>query len=251
MKFIGIIPARFASTRFPGKPLADIFGKSMIQRVCEQTSKAIDTVWVATDDERIYDAVRAFGAKAVMTANTHNSGTDRLAEAIEKIMVEENAVFDVIVNIQGDEPFIRPEQLEQVKNCFSEKETRIATLVKIITDPSDIFNPNIPKVIINNNYEALFFSRSPIPHIRGFDRINWIKEHKFYKHIGIYAYQYEALKQITRLGQSPLEKAESLEQLRWLENSFRIKVAVTNYETIAIDTPQDIEKIKNFKDLLS
>lgn len=246
--FIGIIPARYASTRFPGKPLADILGKSMIRRVYEQAQKAFPAVYVATDDDRIYNAVLAFGGKAVMTLNTHSSGTDRLAEAIEKIHILENKNFDIIVNIQGDEPLIKPEQLEQVKHCFDKTGTQIATLVKIITDPSDIFNPNIPKVIINNNKEALFFSRSSIPHVRGHDRNNWIQKHKFYKHIGIYAYTYPVLKEITRLEPSALEIAESLEQLRWLENNYRIKVEITNFETIAIDTPQDLEKIKQLKD---
>lgn len=242
--YIGIIPARFASTRFPGKPLVDLFGKPMIQRVYEQAKKAFETVYVATDDLRIFDAVLGFGGKAVMTLSSHTSGTDRLAEAIEKIHSIENTLFDIIVNIQGDEPLIKPEQLEQVKNCFSTGNTQIATLVKVITDPSDIFNPNIPKVIINKEKEALFFSRSSIPHIRGYDRSNWIQKHKFYKHIGIYAYTYPVLKEITQLKPSPLEIAESLEQLRWIENNYRIKVEVTNFETIAIDTPQDLEKIK-------
>lgn len=243
MKFIGIIPARFASTRFPGKPLADILGKPMIQRVCEQAAKAFESVWVATDDNRIYDAVKEFGANAVMTATSHASGTDRLAEAIEKIIDAENTSFDVIVNIQGDEPFIQPEQLEQLKSCFTNTDTQIATLVKLISNPDDITNPNIPKVVISTHNEALFFSRSPIPYIRGVDQNLWAKKHNFYKHVGIYAYKYEILKQITALKQSPLEKAESLEQLRWLENNYRIRVAITNFETIAIDTPQDLEKI--------
>ncbi|MBI5218187.1 MAG: 3-deoxy-manno-octulosonate cytidylyltransferase [Bacteroidia bacterium] len=247
MNFIGIIPARYASTRFPGKPLAEILGKPMIQRVYEQSSKVFETVYVATDDDRIKDTVLLFGGNAVMTSDQHKSGTDRLAEAIEIINTEEDKKFDVIVNIQGDEPFIHTRQLKLIKDCFNDKNTQIATLVKPITDTSEIFNQNCPKVTINKNNEAIYFSRSPIPHVRGVVGHEWIKRHTFYKHIGIYAYRYEVLKEITQLEQSPLEIAESLEQLRWIENGYRIKAGITELESISIDTPEDMEKIKNFK----
>ncbi|HBX51073.1 MAG: 3-deoxy-manno-octulosonate cytidylyltransferase [Bacteroidetes bacterium RIFOXYA12_FULL_35_11] len=244
MNIIGIIPARFASTRFPGKPLADIFGKPMIQHVFEQASKAFDTVYVATDDINIFSAVENFGGKAVMTADTHNSGTDRIAEAIEKIIISENSSFDVIINIQGDEPFIQPEQLLLLQKSFElNTGTQIATLVKPISNLEDLFNTNIPKVTLAKNKTALYFSRSPIPFIRGKENDKWHTAHTFYKHIGIYGYTYDALKKITQLPQSSLEKAESLEQLRWLENGIPIHVEVTDMETLAVDTPEDLEKI--------
>lgn len=242
MKFVAIIPARYASTRFPGKPLADMKGKPMIQRVYEQVKKSIESVYVATDDDRIYRAVKNFGGEAVMTSANHKSGTDRCREAYEKAGRGE----DVIINVQGDEPFIMPCQIEAIKDCFlKDPSTQIATLVREFT-PEDgieaLLNPNSPKVVLGNNNEALYFSRSVIPYIRGEAQSDWLQKCVYYKHIGMYAYKAEVLDEITRLPQSSLEKAESLEQLRWLQNGYKIKVGITTQETIGIDTPEDLAK---------
>ncbi|WP_029904931.1 3-deoxy-manno-octulosonate cytidylyltransferase [Prevotella sp. 10(H)] len=245
MNFIAIIPARYASTRFPGKPLADMAGKPMIQRVYEQVKKAVDEVWVATDDSRIFDTVESFGGKAVMTSPDHKSGTDRIQEAYNKI----GSTFDVIINVQGDEPFIRPEQIETLRNCFDSKSVELATLVKPFRkeDGFDVlFNSNSPKVVINKKDEAIYFSRSIIPYIRDAHHTEWLDKHTFYKHIGMYAYRTDVLNEITQLPQSSLEKAESLEQLRWIENGYRIRVGYTDVETIGIDTPEDMEKALAF-----
>jgi 3-deoxy-manno-octulosonate cytidylyltransferase (CMP-KDO synthetase) len=240
MNFLGIIPSRYASTRFPGKPLADMDGKPMIQRVYEQVQSTVDRLWVATDDVRIADAVRGFGGNAIMTSERHRSGTDRCYEAWCRV----GDGFDAVVNIQGDEPFIRPEQIELLKNCFSDPGTQIATLVKPFDKDGDfeqtLFNPNTPKVVLNSRNEAMYFSRSVIPYIRGKNYTEWLQRHTFYKHIGLYAYRADVLKAITSLPQSSLETAESLEQLRWLQNGYGIKVAVTHQETIGIDTPDDL-----------
>lgn len=242
MKFLGIIPARYASTRFPGKPLADMAGKPMVQRVYERVSGVLDAVVVATDDERIESAVRAFGGRVVMTSANHRSGTDRCFEALQKF----GGDYDVVVNIQGDEPFIHPEQIEALKQCFDDESIQIATLVKPFEADGDfettVFNANSPKVVLNRKGEAMYFSRSIIPYIRGKEYKEWLHCHTFYKHIGLYAYRAATLGEITRLPQSPLELAESLEQLRWLENGYRIKCAITNQETIGIDTPADMER---------
>ncbi len=246
MKFIGIIPARYASTRFPGKPLADMDGKPMIRRVYEQVKDELDAVWVATDDERIEKAVRDFGGNVVMTSDRHRSGTDRCYEAYTKV----GAGYDIVVNIQGDEPFIQPEQIRTLKACFSEPAVKIATLVKPFSSEDDfekaLFNPNSPKVVLNKQQEAMYFSRSVIPYVRGKQYTEWLKEHTYYKHIGLYAYQADTLKAITELEPSSLERAESLEQLRWLENGYKIKVGITQQETIGIDTPKDMEKALAF-----
>lgn len=241
MKILGIIPARYASTRFPGKPLVDIAGKSMIQRVYEQSSKCteLSAVIVATDDNRILDHVTGFGGKVIMTSNDHASGTDRCAE-----VALQYPEYDVIINIQGDEPFIDPKQIAKLAACFEGSNTQIATLVKKVSSNEELFNSNSPKVILNNTSEAIYFSRSPIPHIRGQQQENWLKHFTYFKHIGIYGYRAGVLRQITKLPVSSLEKAESLEQLRWIENGFRIKVAETDLETIAIDTPEDLAKLK-------
>lgn len=241
MKFIAIIPARYASTRFPGKPLADMGGKPMIQRVYEQVKRAVHDVWVATDDSRIFDTVQSFGGKAVMTSTEHRSGTDRIQEAYSKIGED----FDVVINVQGDEPFIQPEQIESLKECFDSKDVELATLVKPFKkeDGFDVlFNPNSPKVVINKKNEAIYFSRSIVPYIRDAHHTEWLDKHIFYKHIGMYAYRVDVLKEITQLPQSSLEKAESLEQLRWIENGYRIRVGYTDVETIGIDTPEDMER---------
>lgn len=244
MNIVGIIPARFASTRFPGKPLIDIAGKTMIQRVYEQAKKAnsLSEVVVATDDERIAQHVQSFGGNVVMTSENHQSGTDRCFEAIEKFEI--NA--DVVINIQGDEPFIQPEQIDLVASCFSLKETELATLVKKISTNEELFNPNTPKVLLNSNKEAIYFSRQTIPHIRGKEQNDWLKQHTFYKHIGIYGYRTDVLATITQLKQSNLELAEALEQLRWLENGYKIKVEITDFESVAIDTPDDLQKLTIF-----
>lgn len=241
MKFIAIIPARYASTRFPGKPLADMGGKPMIQRVYEQVKRAVHDVWVATDDSRIFDTVQSFGGKAVMTSTEHRSGTDRIQEAYSKIGED----FDVVINVQGDEPFIQPEQIESLKECFDSKDVELATLVKPFKkeDGFDVlFNPNSPKVVINKKNEAIYFSRSIVPYIRDSHHTEWLDKHIFYKHIGMYAYRVDVLKEITQLPQSSLEKAESLEQLRWIENGYHIRVGYTDVETIGIDTPEDMER---------
>lgn len=245
MKFIGIIPARYASTRFPGKPLALLDHRTVIEHVYAQVSKELDDVVVATDDKRIYDAVEAFGGKAVMTSDQHRSGTDRVWEAYGNV----GSTADVVINIQGDEPFIQPSQIAALKSCFDDSATQIATLVRPF--PLDkgmeaIKNPNTPKVVIDDNSFALYFSRSVIPYVRGCDFDQWRSHAKYYAHVGIYAYKKEVLAQITRLPQSSLEIAESLEQLRWLQAGYRIKTALTECSTIGIDTPADLEAARQF-----
>lgn len=246
MKISGIIPARFASTRFPGKPLVNIAGKSMIRRVYEQASKSelLTQVIVATDDERIYEHVLSFGGLVQMTSINHQSGTDRCAE-----VALNQPDTNVIINIQGDEPFIDPKQIDLLCQCFKQSEVNLATLVKKINNYSELVNNNTPKVIFNKNFEAVYFSRTPVPFLRGYDQEVWLNHHSYYKHIGIYGYRKEALEQITRLPISPLEQAEALEQLRWIENGLHIKIAITDVESIAIDTPQDLEDALSFIDL--
>lgn len=243
MNVLGIIPARFASTRFPGKPLVDINGKSMIQRVYEQAlkAKALAKVIVATDDQRIFDAVTAFGGNAAMTNTEHRSGTDRCNEVLRK----STSSFDAVINIQGDEPFINPDQIDQLAKLIQENDVQIATLAKKITSNDELFSPNAVKVIFNATQEAIYFSRHPIPYLRDIEQNEWTNNFSFHKHIGIYAYRSEILKQITQLSVSTLEKAESLEQLRWLENGFKIKIGITTIENIAIDTPNDLQKLIN------
>jgi 3-deoxy-manno-octulosonate cytidylyltransferase (CMP-KDO synthetase) len=240
MKFIGIIPARYASTRFPGKPLCDLLGKPLIQRVYEQVQYTVDRIYVATDDARIEAAVKTFGGNVVMTSEHHRCGTERCFEAFCKA----GDGCDIIINIQGDEPFIQPEQIELLKNCFLSPDTQIATLAKPFRPDcdfeKDLLNPNSPKVVINQNGEALYFSRSVIPYFRDREHAKWAESHTFYKHIGLYAYRADVLREIVQLPQSPLELAESLEQLRWLENGYKIKVGITHLETIGIDTPEDL-----------
>lgn len=244
-RFVGLIPSRYASSRFPGKPLAIIDGKSMVQRVYEQVSKVLDLVYVATDDQRIYDAVVAFGGKAVMTSTNHKSGTDRIYEAYTKI----GEGREIAINIQGDEPFIQTSQLETICHCFDEPGTELATLVKPFEEADGweaLSNPNSPKVVLNKRGEAMYFSRSVIPYKRGAEQSEWLKNHTYYKHIGLYAYRADVLKEITSLPQSSLELTESLEQLRWLENGYRIKTGITNAETVGIDTPEDLKRAEKF-----
>ena len=242
IKFIAIIPARYASTRFPGKPLVELDGKIMVQRVYEQTSKAFENICVATDDERIFKAVESFNGNVVMTSESHRSGTDRCAEAVAKVEAQNNETFDVVFNIQGDEPFIQPEQLEKLKSSFADPGTEIATLIKPIIENDEVFNPNLPKVAFNVNQRAIYFSRSPIPYVRDKDKSEWHISHQFYRHLGLYAYRKDTLLEITKLRPSSLEIAESLEQNRWIENGYFIKIEKTGLETIGIDTPADLEK---------
>ena len=242
MKFIAIIPARYASTRFPGKPLAMLGGKTVIQRVYEQVSTVLEEVYVATDDKRIFSCVESFGGKAVMTRSDHKSGTDRIQEAVEKIGTQ----ADVIINVQGDEPFIQPSQVETLMHLFDDPTTQIGTLGKRFDSLEAIQNPNSPKIVTDIRGFALYFSRSVIPYIRGVETENWFGQYPFLKHLGIYAYQREVLAEVTQLPQSSLEKAESLEQLRWLENGYRIRVGLTDVETVGIDTPEDLQRAEHF-----
>ncbi len=241
-KVIGIIPARYGSTRFPGKPLAEINGKSMIQRVYEQAKKttALHHVVVATDDQRIVDAVNDFGGEVLMTAEHHQSGTDRCKE----VLFDQSMDFDIVVNIQGDEPYIDPEQITQTVNCFSDENTEIATLVKLITTNEELFNANKPKVLIDETDFAIYFSRAVIPYQRGVKQNDWIEHYNYYKHIGLYAYRADILKEITNISPSRLELAEGLEQLRWIENGYKIKVAITDTESLSVDTPEDLNAFK-------
>lgn len=243
MKVVGIIPARYASTRFPGKPLALIKGKPMIQRVYEQALKAkLDAVVVATDDARIADAVMDFGGQYVMTSPNHRSGTDRCREALDLL---ENQ-YDAVINIQGDEPFIDPCQIEMMHGLISQDDTVLASLAKRVEDEDELFSPNTVKVVMDKEGNALYFSRNPIPFMRNVDRKDWLSKGVFYKHIGIYAYKAETLRQISEMRPSTLELAESLEQLRWLENGLRIRMGITQEENVSIDEPSDIDKAERF-----
>lgn len=241
MNILGVIPSRYGSSRFPGKPLIDINGKTMIQRVYEQAKKSekLSDVVVATDDERIFNEVKSFGGNVIMTASSHESGTERCNEVLEK--TSEN--FGVVINIQGDEPFVNPEQINQLCACFDDEKTDIATLVKEIKDNEELFNPNRPKVEIDKNSFAKMFSRTTIPPLNNIEKREWLNHQKYFKHIGLYGYKAVILKEICQLSPSPLEIKERLEQLRWLENNYKIKVAETTFEAIAIDTPEDLKKI--------
>lgn len=241
-QFAGIIPARFASSRFPGKPLVMIGNKTMIQRVYDQASKILDMVYVATDDNRIFEAVLKFGGKSIMTSPNHLSGTDRCAEAVMKISKETGRKIDIVINIQGDEPFIKPEQIALLMNCFKDDSVEMATLIRKVEQGEDIFNPNQPKVILNLNGDAIYFSRAAIPYVRDSEKEGWTKKQIFFKHIGLYAYRTETLAKITLLPRSSLEISESLEQNRWLENGYKIRTALTDWQSLGIDTPEDLEK---------
>ena len=238
---IGIIPARYESTRFPGKPLVNIHGKSMIQRVYEQCLKAkLDRVVVATDDDSIFEHVQKFGGEVVMTSNRHKSGTDRIAEAAEKLDL---SLDSIVFNIQGDEPFINPDDINLLADCFNKQLTQIATLVKRINTIETLNNPNSPKVVLGAKQQALYFSRAAIPHLKGVKKENWLAEKTFFQHIGIYGFRYEILKEISVLTSTPLEQNEGLEQLRWLENGYTIQTAEINSESIAVDCPEDLIRI--------
>lgn len=242
MKFTAVIPARYASTRFPGKPLAMLGGKTVIQRVYEQAASVLSEVYVATDDERILSAVEAFGGRAVMTRADHQSGTDRIEEAVEKTGTQ----ADVIINVQGDEPFIQPSQIKTLMALFDDPQTQIGTLGKRFDSMDAVSNPNSPKIVTDHRGFALYFSRSVIPFIRGIETDEWLSHYPFLKHLGVYAYRRKVLAEVTRLPQGQLEKAESLEQLRWLENGYRIRVGLTDVETVGIDTPADLERAEQF-----
>lgn len=242
MKFIAIIPARYASTRFPGKPLAVLGGKTVIQRVYEQAISILPEAYVATDDDRIFQAVESFGGRAVMTRTDHKSGTDRIEEAAEKIGTD----ADVIINIQGDEPFVQASQILTLQHLFDAKETQIGTLGKRFDSMDAVMNPNSPKIVCDRRGFALYFSRNVIPYLRGRDVQDWLEHFPYLKHLGIYAYRREVLREVTTLPQSPLEMAESLEQLRWLENGYRIRVGLTDEETVGIDTPDDLRRAEEF-----
>lgn len=247
ISFLGIIPARYASTRFPGKPLAPVNGKPMVERVYQQALLSFENVYVATDDERIANAVEKFSGKVVMTSPSHPSGTDRICEALNVIEQMEGKVYDVVFNVQGDEPYIQAEALNQLKACFNDSSTHIATLAKPMHNLTDILNPNHVKLTRDNSGKALYFSRSPIPYLRSIPQEIWHEKHTFLKHLGIYAYRSNILREITRLSPSSLELAESLEQNRWLENGFNIRVEITNYESISIDTPEDLARVNAMK----
>jgi 3-deoxy-manno-octulosonate cytidylyltransferase (CMP-KDO synthetase) len=243
-KFTAIIPARFNSERLPGKPLILISGKTMIERVYEQVKKCekISETIVATDDWRIFEHVKTFGGKAVMTDIGHNSGTDRCYEAAVNFGIPSDD-DNIIINIQGDEPFIKPEQIDLLCSCFHNPQNKIATLVKPIDDPEELFNTSKPKVILNKQNKAIYFSRAPIPFLRKYSQPYWLSHHTYYKHIGIYGFTVKTLKEITSIPQSKLEKAEALEQLRWIENGHGIHAEITEYDSFSVDTPEDLEKI--------
>ncbi len=243
MKILGIIPARWASTRFPGKPIVKIGSKTMIERVYKQAAKSLDYVIVATDDERIFKEVRRFNGQVVITSDQHESGTDRCAEALKIFEKESGQKFDAVINIQGDEPFIQEEQIKQIAECFNDENTQIATLVKKITEAEIVFDPSCPKVILNTNSEAIYFSRSTIPYINNTEEKDWFNKFTFYEHLGLYAYKSDILDKLTKLPPSSLEIAESLEQNRWLENGYKIKVIETDHANISIDTQEDLDKI--------
>ena len=242
MTFIGIIPARYASTRFPGKPLAMLGGKPVIQRVYEQVKSVLGQAWVATDDERILQAVEAFGGQAVMTRSDHKSGTDRIEEAAQTI----GTTADVIINVQGDEPFIQRSQLQTIIHLFDDPDTQIGTIGKPFESMEQVLNPNSPKIVCDVRGYAMYFSRSVIPFVRGQEQDSWLTHFPYLKHLGLYAYRRSVLHEITQLPQSPLELAESLEQLRWLQNGYRIKVGLSDVETVGIDTPEDLARAEAF-----
>ena len=246
MKITGIIPARYASSRFPGKALTLIKGKPMIEWVYQQASQAtsLNDLYIATDDSRIVKAVEAFGGKVILTSTDHRSGTERCNEAAKKIR-ELGIRMDTVINIQGDEPLINPQQIDILASLFSNKEIQIATLAKKITNNEELFDPNVVKAIVGSKGKAIYFSRQAIPFLRDIENGQWIEKNDFYKHIGIYGYTVKVLDEIVNLKESPLEKAESLEQLRWLENGFDIFVKETEFESFGIDTPEDLSKIKN------
>jgi 3-deoxy-manno-octulosonate cytidylyltransferase (CMP-KDO synthetase) len=246
MKFLGIIPARFGSTRLEGKPLVDIVGKPMIQHVYEKASQAIVDIYVATDDKRVYDAVRSFGGRVVMTSDQHPTGTNRCLEALKIISRTNQVNYEVIINIQGDEPLLDPEQLTNLQECFTDEYIMMATLVAPVQDPADLNNESEVFVVFDKHHNALYFSRSVIPYIKGTPREKWHQQHTFYKHVGLYGYTAEALEIYANLPRSVLESTEGLEQNRWIENGYAIKVGITDKVSMCVDTPEDLEKIRSY-----
>lgn len=244
MNYLGIIPARYGSTRLEGKPLADIEGKSMIQRVYEQATKAIKHVYVATDDKRIEEEVLGFGGKVVMTSPHHTTGTNRCLEALNKIQADSDITYDVVINVQGDEPLMVPEQLVELMDCFNDERTELATLITPVLRLDDLFNESEVFVVYNKDLFALYFSREVIPHIHGMHKTKWLANNKYYKHLGLYGYTTKALKEFAELPQSNLETTESLEQNRWLENGGNIKLAITKHDSIPVDTIDDLERVR-------
>lgn len=244
MNFLGIIPARFGSTRLEGKPLADIEGKSMIQRVYEQATKAISHVYVATDDIRIQEEVLKFGGNVVMTSSSHNTGTNRCLEAYQKISTQTDQKFDVVINIQGDEPLLVPQQLQELMDCFLDSRTEMATLITPVIRMDDLFNESEVFVVFNKDKFALYFSREVIPHIHGMHKTKWLDNNTYHKHLGLYGYTAAALEKFAQLPQSNLETTESLEQNRWIENGGNIKLAITHYDSIPVDTIDDLERVR-------
>ena len=244
MKFLGLIPARYGSTRLEGKPLVDINGKPMIQWVYEKSKEALKHVYVATDDERIYNAVEAFGGKVVMTSADHTTGTNRCLEALEKVNQIHNTEFDIVINIQGDEPMMDPEQIQTLQDCFKDPSTELATLVIPVTDSFDLENNSEVFVTFDKNMKALYFSRAVIPVLHAIPKQEWMKHNTFYKHIGLYGYTAKTLQDFAQLPQSKLEMTEKLEQNRWLENGGMIKIGITEHHSIPVDTYEDLERIR-------
>ncbi|MBX5438770.1 MAG: 3-deoxy-manno-octulosonate cytidylyltransferase [Thermoflavifilum sp.] len=247
-RIVAIIPARYASTRFPGKPLADIGGKSMIRRVYERVAAAscVDEVWVATDDLRILDHVRGWGGRVMMTSPEHQSGTERCAELAAKL----DPMPEIIINVQGDEPFIQQAHLKSLVSCFDDPEVMIASLMKQISEPEELMSVHLPKVLVNRFQDALYFSRQPVPYVRDYLQSEWLYHHRFYKHIGIYAFRSHVLQELVQLPSTPLEQAEKLEQLRWLEHGYRIRMAITTADQFSIDTPDDLQRCLQMLDKL-
>ena len=244
MNILGVIPARYGSTRLEGKPLVDICGKTMIQRVYEQSKKVLNHVVVATDDERIEQAVKDFGGEVVMTSKEHSTGTNRCLEAYEIVQAKSEINFDAVINVQGDEPLLEPEQIRCLVNCFDDPKTELATLVMPVANEGDLFNESEVFVVFDNNKRALYFSRSVIPHIRGVHKTKWVQHHTFYKHLGMYGFTTASLKAFAEMEQTKLELTESLEQNRWLENGGVIKIEITQHDSIPVDTIDDLEKVR-------
>ena len=247
MRFLGVIPARYASTRFPGKPLVDIAGKMMIQRVYERAAEVLEEVGLPPTMPGSRKRSRASG-EGRDDLRGLSSGTDRCREAAERIAATTEQSFDVVVNIQGDEPFLHPEMLEKLTSCFDDEEADIATLANPVAIQEDIFNPSEAKVVFDKNRDALYFSRSPVPYVMEVDEADWLEHHTFYKHVGVYAYKMDVLRKITELPVSSLEATERLEQNRWLENGFRIRVEITDHESVPVDTPEDLKRIQRLLD---
>ncbi len=247
MNILGIIPARYASVRFPGKPLAILCGKPMIQHVYENASKAggLNDLAVATDDRRIYDAVTAFSGKAVLTSNRHPNGTSRCLEAVRQLEKTNRLHYDVVINIQGDEPFINPQQIEKVVSLFNRPEVEIGTLAKKITRNEELFSPHVVKVVSEKSGKALYFSRQAIPYVRNRPQEKWLNHADYYKHIGLYGYRRQTLESIVALPPGKAEEAEKLEQLRWLEQGYSIYISITEIESTGVDTPEDLSKLTN------